>query len=215
MLDGGTNFSSEHQVCISEYWQWSESDLSFMCELCFHVWLCERYEITWRRCEKGAFYHVACWNCGLRSCIWRPFGEIRKWTKLRLFSSSIRSVLLYGSGAWRTAKSTTVQVLIQTFISCLRWSSIIHWAENISNTDLQQGTGQQPVEEEIKRRWWTGSATHTTLTQCQYHQETRKRGRTKEPWPRDLERDISWKQLERKAQDRRQDNSLCSMKNER
>lgn len=43
----------------------------------------------------------------------------------------------------------------QTFINnCLRWIFNIHWSDTIRNSDLWQRMGQQPVEEEIKRRKW-------------------------------------------------------------
>ena len=42
-------------------------------------------------------------------------------TKIRLFTSNVKSVLLYGSETWRTTKKTTRKV--QTFINnCLRYT---------------------------------------------------------------------------------------------
>ena len=140
--------------------------------------------------------------------------EIYKRTKIRLFNSNIKPVLLYGSETWRTTKTTMTKV--QTFINCcLRRILNIHWPDTISNQDLWQKTAQQPVEEVIKRRRWgwighTLRKPNTCITRQALRwnpQGTRKRGRPKNTWRRDLEADITqsgltWKQLERKAQDR-------------
>ena len=77
--------------------------------------------------------------------------EISKATKLRLFNTNIKSVLLYGAETWRTTK--TVHRKIKTFVnSCLRKILKIHWPETISNAELWQCTNQRPMEEEILRR---------------------------------------------------------------
>ena len=139
--------------------------------------------------------------------------EISQRTKLRLFSSNVKSVLLYGSETWRTTKITTMKV--QTFInSCLRRILSIHWPDTISNNDLWQRVGLPPVEEEIKRRRWgwighTLRKPNTSITRQALRwnpQGTRKRGRPKNTWRRDLETDIkqcglTWKELEKKPQD--------------
>ena len=57
--------------------------------------------------------------------------EISQRTKLRLFSSNVKSVLLYGAETWRTTKNTTMKV--QTFINnCLRRILSIHWPDTIT-----------------------------------------------------------------------------------
>ena len=153
---------------------------------------------------------------------------ISQQTKLRLFNSNIKTVLLYGSETWRTTMSTIMKV--QTFINrCLRRILGIHWPDTISNKDLWQMAGLPPVEEEIKRRRW-GWIGHTlrkpnnsiTRQALRWNpQGKRKRGRPKNTWRRDLETDIkqcglTWKELEKKAQDRglwrTVVNGLCSTK---
>ena len=55
--------------------------------------------------------------------------------KIRIFNTSIKSVLLYGCETWRTTKSNTHK--LQTFINrCLRNIINIRWPDVISNTDL-------------------------------------------------------------------------------
>nr|KAG5693287.1 hypothetical protein BaRGS_011608 [Batillaria attramentaria] len=74
-------------------------------------------------------------------------------TKIRLFNSNVKSVLLYGAETWRTTKTTIRKV--QTFInSCLRRILQIRWPDTISNIDLWQRTHQLPAEDEIRRRRW-------------------------------------------------------------
>ena len=135
-------------------------------------------------------------------------------TKIRLFNSNVKSVLLYGSETWRTTK-TTIQK-IQAFINtCLRKILRIHWPETISNADLWQRTKQLPAEDEIKRRRWRwightlrkppSNITRQALTWNP--QGKRKRGRPKNSWRRDLEADTrqmghTWRELETMAQDR-------------
>nr|KAG5690758.1 hypothetical protein BaRGS_013048 [Batillaria attramentaria] len=55
-------------------------------------------------------------------------------TKLRIFNSNVKSVLLYGCETWRTTK--TMQQKIQTFLNtCLRRISNIRWPEQIRNEE--------------------------------------------------------------------------------
>ena len=145
--------------------------------------------------------------------IWKS-RQITTRTKLRLFNSNVKSVLLYGAETWRTIKTTTNR--IQTFInSCLRKILRIHWPETISNKDLWQRTNQLPAEQELRRRRWRwightlrkppSNITRQALTWNP--QGKRKRGRPKNTWRRDLEADTrqmgySWRELERLAQDR-------------
>ena len=135
-------------------------------------------------------------------------------TKIRLFNSNVKSVLLYGAETWRTTK--TIIKKVQTFInSCLRRILQIRWPEVISNTDLWQRTNQQSAEDEIrKRRWrWIGHTlrkppNNVTRQALKWNpQGKRKRGRPRNTWRRDLETDIkkmgyTWGEVEKAAQDR-------------
>ena len=135
-------------------------------------------------------------------------------TKIRVFNTNVKSVLLYGAETWRTTVTTTNK--IQTFINtCLRRILQIRWPDTISNQDLWQRTNQQPADEEIiQRRWrWLGHtlrkpASNITRQSLSWNpQGKRKRGRPRNSWRRDLEADVkstghSWGQLEKLAQDR-------------
>nr|KAG5696758.1 hypothetical protein BaRGS_013567 [Batillaria attramentaria] len=72
-------------------------------------------------------------------------------TKLRIFNSNVKSVLLYGCETWRTTK--TVQQKIQTFLNtCLRRIFNIRWPEKIRNEELRERAGQEPLAKQILRR---------------------------------------------------------------
>jgi hypothetical protein len=74
-------------------------------------------------------------------------------TKVRLFNSNVKTILLYGAETWKTTKSLLHK--LQVFINnCLRHILNIRWPEKISNKELWQKTYQPPVEEELKRRKW-------------------------------------------------------------
>ncbi|VDO59449.1 unnamed protein product [Schistosoma margrebowiei] len=78
-------------------------------------------------------------------------------TKVRIFNTNVKTILLYGAETWRTTKSIIQK--IQVFInSCLRKILQIRWPDTISNNVLWERTNQIPAEEEIrKKRWkWIG-----------------------------------------------------------
>ncbi|XP_073841258.1 uncharacterized protein [Musca autumnalis] len=84
---------------------------------------------------------------------WRSNNISRK-TKLRIFDSSVKSVLLYGSSTWGTTQSNMKK--LQTFINgCLKRILHIFWPNVISTNELLTITNNIPVEEEIKKRKWT------------------------------------------------------------
>ena len=89
-----------------------------------------------------------------KSCvqIWRV-KQIKTNTKLRIFNSTVKAVLLYGSETWRSTQKTLKS--IQTFINkCLRRILHLKWTDKISNITLWKMTKQLPIENEIKKRKW-------------------------------------------------------------
>ncbi|KAI0214349.1 hypothetical protein LSAT2_000556 [Lamellibrachia satsuma] len=135
-------------------------------------------------------------------------------TKIRLFNSNVKMVLLYGAETWRITNTTINKE--QTFVNnCLRRILQIHWPDTISNSELWEKTQQRPVEEEIRRRrWaWIGHSlrkpvTSTTRQALTWNpQGKRRRGRPRNTWRRDIQADTrkmgyTWNQLERMTQDR-------------
>ena len=139
---------------------------------------------------------------------------ISLWTKLRIFSSNVMAVLLYGSETWRLTKRIIFK--LQTFISRrLRYIMGIWWPRRISNEDLWQCTKQERVEVTIRRRkWgWIGHtlrkpATNITRQSLEWNpQGSRKRGRPKKSWRRTVQKEfenigLSWEAVKQTAQNR-------------
>nr|KAG5703008.1 hypothetical protein BaRGS_016169 [Batillaria attramentaria] len=135
-------------------------------------------------------------------------------TKLRIFNSNVKSVLLYGCETWRTTK--TMQQKIQTFLNtCLRRIFNIRWPEKIRNEELWERAGQEPVAKQIlRRKWgWIGHtlrkpASSTTRQALTWNpQGKRKRGRPRNSWRRDTEAELckqgtNWTGVARLAQNR-------------
>ena len=135
-------------------------------------------------------------------------------TKIRLFNSNVKSVLLYGSETWRVTKKMMKK--IQTFVNkCLRRILRIYWQQHITNQELWERAQQAPIEEEIlKRKWrWIGhtlrkpSASTTRQALTWNPQGKRNRGRPKNTWQRDTlaeakQMGFSWKELEKLAKNR-------------
>ena len=84
--------------------------------------------------------------------VWKE-KSIRLQTKLRIFNTNVKSILLYGLETRRSTKLLTKK--LQTFINkCLRKILNIHWPEVISNEDQWERTPQCRIEESIRRRKW-------------------------------------------------------------
>ena len=166
-------------------------------------------------------------------CMLRPVWRskcISLWTKLRIFSSNVKAVLLYGSETWRLTKRIISK--LQTFINCrVRYIMGIWRPRRISNKDLWQCTKQERVEVTIRRRkWgWIGHtlrkpATNITRQSLEWNpQGSRKRCRPKKSWQRTVQKEfenigLSWEAVKRTTQNRVQWKSvveaLCSGRSE-
>ena len=140
--------------------------------------------------------------------------EIATSTKVRIFNTNVKSILLYGSETWRMTKKTLQK--IQTFINtCLSRIFRIRWPDKINNKELWERGSQEPVAEQILRRKWgwightlrkpADSITRQALTWNP--QGKRKRGRPRNTWRRDTEAELkrlgsSWGGAEKRAQSR-------------
>lgn len=152
-------------------------------------------------------------------------------TKIRIFNSNVKQVMLYGSETWRTTKHTTHR--LQTFInSCLRRILNIWWKDKVSNVDLWKRTNQDPIDVQIQRRKWSWightlrkPATDITRQALKWNpQGKRKRGRPRNSWRRSIEaemseRGLNWGELEQKATNRVKwrlfVNGLCTQEEQR
>ena len=133
---------------------------------------------------------------------------------MRIFNSSVKSVLLYSSETRRITKHTVNK--IQTFVNrCLRRIMNVKWSDKVSNNTMWTKTNELPVEIEIKRRKWrwightlrkpTSSITRQALTWNP--QGKRKRGRPRNTWRRDMESEVrkmgyTWQEIVTLAQRR-------------
>ena len=158
-----------------------------------------------------------CRKAQVAFCMLRPVWRskcISLWTKLRIFSSNVKAVLLYGSETWRLTKRIISK--LQTFINRrLRYIMGIWWPRRILNEDLWQCTKQERVEVTIRRRkWgWIGHtlrkpATNIIRQSLEWKpQGSRKRGRPKKSWRRTVQKEfenigLSWEAVKRTAQNR-------------
>jgi hypothetical protein len=86
--------------------------------------------------------------------IWK-LTQIHKSTKIKLFNSCVKSVLLYRCDTWLV--STDIQIKFQSFISrCLRYICRIWWPRVVYNEKLWKETNQENVNIGIRRlkfRW--------------------------------------------------------------
>jgi hypothetical protein len=82
--------------------------------------------------------------------IWKN-KNIRMKTKLNIFNSNVKAVLLYGCETWKVTNSITQK--LQSFINrCLRRILNVRWPDGISNRMLWEKTGGKPIELQIKKR---------------------------------------------------------------
>ena len=145
--------------------------------------------------------------------IWRSTALTTK-TKLRVFGSNVKAVLLYGSETWRLTKG--LEQKLQVFINkILKNIFRIWWPRKISIKELWRQTGQRPMGEEIRQRAW-GWIGHT-LRRPDGHvvkralewnpQGKRKRGRPQHTWRRTrmaelAAKNLTWNEAKRTAQNR-------------
>jgi len=145
--------------------------------------------------------------------IWQS-RKISQKTKLRIFNTNVKAVLLYGSETWRIINSVTKT--LQTFINrCLRRILNLRWSDRVSNIELWETTSQERIDLTIlRRKWrWIGHTlrkppSNITRQALSWNpQGKRKRGRPRNTWRRDLEAELrtansTWSGAVRDAQDR-------------
>jgi hypothetical protein len=145
--------------------------------------------------------------------VWRN-NKISTRTKLPIFRSNVKSVLLYGSETWEVAKTTNSK--LQTFVNCcLRKILNIYWPEVISNEELWRRTEETEISIQTKRqKWnWIGHTLRKGNEAVEREaldwnpQGKRKRGRPKQTWRRSvhneaLEEGKSWDVVKKLARNR-------------
>jgi hypothetical protein len=84
-------------------------------------------------------------------------GSCERWytttTKLRIFRTNVKVVLLYGCETWKVTSDITNR--IQVFINrCLRRIFRVFWPNVLSNEELWSRANEELVAIQIKRRKW-------------------------------------------------------------
>ena len=136
--------------------------------------------------------------------IWSS-GSISTSIKLKIFNSNVKSVLLYGA---ETCRMTVKRIRkLQSYVNhCLRRILKIRWTDKITNEELWERTGQIPMVKQARKRKPSNSITRQALHWNP--QGKRKRGRPKNSWRRDTEKEMkvlgkNWKELQQLAEKRR------------
>ncbi|XP_039278913.1 uncharacterized protein LOC120350317 [Nilaparvata lugens] len=84
--------------------------------------------------------------------VWRN-NKISKQTKLQIFNSNVKSVLLYGCETWNV--TAEIRTKLQSSINqSLQKIECVWWPDMISNEELWHNTGQMPIDIEIRKRKW-------------------------------------------------------------
>ncbi|KAG7296251.1 hypothetical protein JYU34_021366 [Plutella xylostella] len=139
---------------------------------------------------------------------------ITRRTKIRVFNSNVKSVLLYGCETWLVKNEVTSR--LQVFVNkCLRRILGIYWPRTISNARLWEMTDQTPIDKEILlRKWrWIGHVlrrpdNHLSKQGLKWQAKGKRRpGRPRTTWRRSVEKEaastgLGWDDLEAAAQDR-------------
>jgi len=79
--------------------------------------------------------------------------EIGRKTKVQLFKTIVRSVLMYGCEAWKLTK-TEAKKLDGFQYKCMKRILRIRWPQTISHQQIQENTGVNRMSDEIRRRRW-------------------------------------------------------------
>jgi hypothetical protein len=89
---------------------------------------------------------------GILTKIWRS-NAISLKTKIQIFNTNVKSVLLYGCETWNNSRASINR--LQVFVNkCLRSILKIFWPNTLTNTELWIKANQQPIETQIKARKW-------------------------------------------------------------
>jgi len=135
-------------------------------------------------------------------------------TKVRIYNSNVKSVLLYGSECWRIVKGD-INKVNAFHNSCLRRICNIFCPNKISNNDLYQKTGCTSMDLEIRKRrlTWLGHVLRMSSERIPKvalwwtHAGKRKRGRPKTTWRKTVktelnEMGLSWGEAQGIAKDK-------------
>jgi hypothetical protein len=144
--------------------------------------------------------------------IWKQ-KNIRIKTKLSIFNSHVKAVLLYGCKSWKV--TNLIMQKLQSFINrCLRRILNVRWPDVISDIMLWEKTGEKPIELQIKKRkWkWIGETIRKDENAVERivldwnPKGKRKSGKPKQTWRRSVMEEVqregrTWMEVEKLATD--------------
>ena len=121
-------------------------------------------------------------------------GQISRKTKVQLFKTIVRAVLMYGCEAWKLTKAEAKKLDAFQY-KCMKRILRIRWPRTISYQQIQETTGVNRTSDEIRcRRWnWIGHIMRKNreehcVTALKWRPEWRRRpGRPKTTWRRMVE----------------------------
>ena len=91
--------------------------------------------------------------CASLKPVWRSTVISLK-TKIRLFNSNVKTILLYGSECWKISKEITHK--LRVFVhKCLRIILRIRWPMKISNKSVRKKCKQEDIMVELANRRWS------------------------------------------------------------
>ena len=135
-------------------------------------------------------------------------------TKVRLYNSNVKSVLMYGSECWRVTMHDMQKINV-FHNGCLRKICRIFWPEKISNIELHRLARCSSAVSEIKRRRlrWLGHVLRMDQKRIPKvalrwtPAGKRSQGRPKTTWRRTVtaelkEMNLTWGEAQQAAQDR-------------
>ena len=144
-------------------------------------------------------------------------------TKVKVFASNVRTVLLYGAECWKMTKNDIQKC--ETFQNkCLRRILKVFWPTKMSNSELREKANITSIEETVKTKRWKyighilrRKTDDNRRVALQWAPEgKRKRGRPKETWRRMVEKERksmglkSWEMAAMAGADRKQWKETCS-----
>ena len=134
---------------------------------------------------RQTFYRLRrIWDCN----------KISRKTKVQLFKTIARAVLMYGCEAWKLTKTEAKKLDVFQY-KCMKRILRIRWPRTISHQQIQETTGVNRTSDEIRRRRWNWighilrmNREEHCVTALEWRPEGRRRpGRPKTTWRRMVE----------------------------
>ena len=135
-------------------------------------------------------------------------------TKLKLYNSNVKTVLLYGSESWKTTHEIVRKLRVFTH-KRLRFLLGIRWPQKITNFEVRNICKQEDIMVSFTRRKWTwighvlrGDPNSVSREGLFWTPERkRQRGRPKPTWRRTADKELksinlTWSEIWKVAQDR-------------